>query len=570
MSAEKPKSSDYSTLKPTGANGGRNSQSSLSAPRNSPADTSLSNPRISQTDEEKRRLNPSDGFSDVPHSQSLTNPYKTQKSQSPSVGEPETLETKGPQRPEIVISTPVQTVADAVSDELPYAVRQKVLREEKKAAVDQKLLESDNWLVRNGHSLSYAGLYLFSILVLFRPYELVPGLSFLSATAFYFALATLLVYIPSQLSTEGTLTVLSTEVKAILALTLIAVVTMPIAKDPPTAWGVFNDTFVKAVLMFIVMVNVLRTRRRLMGVIWLSLGAGAILSYQAVNLFMKGELRAEGYRVDVEIGGMFGNPNDLSLHLVTMIPIALCLGLGTKSTIMRAVYWLMAALFIGANFVTYSRGGFLGLIAAAAVLVWKLGRRNRLNVSIVSIVAGTIVTLVAPGNYGMRILSIFGLAPDEVGSRDQRRELLERSIIVSIRNPWGIGIGNFPIVGIQNLVTHNAFTQVSSELGVLGLIAYLVFIISPFRKLGAIERTLFKQGTSDWFYYVSIGLQASIVAYMVSSFFVAVAYNWFVYYIIAYAVAFRRIYQIERGLKEEIKVDSFRSKLGFGTADANV
>jgi hypothetical protein len=48
-------------------------------------------------------------------------------------------------------------------------------------------------------------------------------------------------------------------------MTLLALITMPIAKDPPTAWAMFNDTFIKAVLMFIVMVNVLRTRRRLMG-----------------------------------------------------------------------------------------------------------------------------------------------------------------------------------------------------------------------------------------------------------------------------------------------------------------
>ena len=75
-------------------------------------------------------------------------------------------------------------------------------------------------------------------------------------------------------------------------------------------------------------------------------------------------------------------------------------------------------------------------------------------------------------------------------------------------------------------------------------------MISPFRKLGAIERTLFAKDESDWFYYMAIGLQASIVGYMVSSFFVSVAYNWFIYYLIAYAVAFRRIYQLEKGVKE--------------------
>ena len=114
-----------------------------------------------------------------------------------------------------------------------------------------------------------------------------------------------------------------------------------------------------------------------------------------------------------------------------------------------------------------------------------------------------------------------------------------------------IGLGNSPIVGVRNLGTHNAFTQVSSELGIIGLIAYLVFIISPFRKLGAIERKLFDAEENGWYYYLAIGLQASIVGYLVSSFFASVAYQWFIYYLIAYAVAFRRTYSLEVERTEE-------------------
>lgn len=446
-----------------------------------------------------------------------------------------------------------ETKSAAPEKELTYAEKVKHKREAKKTQKDLDLLTNDRWLARNGHTMSYIGLYLFSILVLYRPYELVDGLSFLKATAFYFALATLLIYLPTQFTVEGTLTVLSTEVKCILVLSLLALVTMPISKDPGTAWQTFNDTFSKAAVMFIVMVNVLRTRRRLMGVMWISLSVGLYLSYTALDMYWRGELNTEGYRVSVGVGGLFSNPNDLSLHLVMMMPLALCLALASKSKIMRWGYLLMTALFVGANTVTFSRGGFLGLMAVSGVLVWKLARKNRLNVSLASIVFGGLFILLAPGNYGVRILSIFGLAADPVGSSDQRRELLERSIVVSLRNPWGIGIGCFPIVGVRNLVTHNAYTQVSAELGLLGLAAYMVFMISPFRKLGAIERALFAKDRQDWFYYLSIGLQASIVGYMVSSFFVSVAYNWFIYYLIAYAVAFRRIYQIENNLHEEVK-----------------
>jgi len=523
MPAKRLENLDYKSLSSTAKNGGANSG-------------------------DQTTLKPSNSQKDDSPVESLINPKKEiEETEIPSEPVPsETVKT------EIFVS---ETNAVSSKKELTYAEEIKQKKEEKKAQKDFELLTGDRWLARNGHTLSYIGLYLFSIVVLYRPYELISGLEFLSTSAFFIAVATLIIFIPTQFTTEGSLTTLSTEVKCILLMSFIAMATMPIAKDPTTAWDTFNDTFSKAVLMFIVMVNVLRTRRRLMGLMWLSLSVGLLLSYTALDMYMRGELNAEGYRVAVAVKGLFGNPNDLALHLVTMMPLAVCLGLASRSRVMRWIYFGMAALFVGANTVTFSRGGFLGLVAVSGVLIWKLARKNRLNVSVASIIFGGIFILLAPGNYGLRILSIFGLAADPVGSSDQRRELLERSIIVSLRNPWGIGIGNFPIVGVRNLVTHNAYTQVSSELGLIGLAAYLIFMISPFRKLGAIERTLFAKDEHDWFYYLAIGLQASIVGYMVSSFFVSVAYNWFIYYLIAYAVAFRRIYQIENNLHEEVKTE---------------
>jgi O-antigen ligase len=445
---------------------------------------------------------------------------------------------------DISADIPDATQATAAVDEIPATYEPKKLRRIKKAKRDRELLTSERWLVRNGHSLTYAGLFLFSIMVLFRPYELVPGLEFLSSTAVYFAIATLAIFIPSQLATEGNLSNFSTEVKAILAMTVIALFTIPIAKDPVLAWDKFNDPYIKAVVIFIVLVNVVRTRRRLMGMMWLSFGIGIYLSYAALDLYLNGKFTVEDYRVAVDVGGMFGNPNEMAMHFVMMTPLVIVLGIAARGKVLRWTYFGMAVMFVAANMVTYSRGGFLGLLGCSIVLAWKLGRKYRLNVTLASIVVGSIAIVAAPGNYGLRMLSIFVPGLDAVGSSDQRRELLQRSLLVTARNPWGIGIGNFPIVGVRNLQTHNAFTQVSSELGILGLIAYLVFMISPYRKLSAIERTLFDQNELNWFYYLSIGLQASIIGYMVSSFFASVAYNWFIYYLIAYAVAFRRIYSI--------------------------
>jgi O-antigen ligase len=271
-------------------------------------------------------------------------------------------------------------------------------------------------------------------------------------------------------------------------------------------------------------------------------------------LYRQGVFKSDGFRVQVDFGGMFGNPNDMAIHLVIFTPVAFVLGIATKNKISKLIYFAAAAFMVAGNMVTLSRGGFLGLIAVAGVLAWKLGKKQRFKVVLVSSVIGLLVIALAPGNYGIRILSIFIPALDPVGSSDQRSELLKQSILVTLRNPMGIGIGNFPVVGLRNLQTHNAFTQVSSELGWLAFAAYLILLISPIKKLNAIERRMFAAEDFSWIYYLSIGVQASIIGYMVSSFFGPIAYNWFVYYPIAYAVCLRRLYQLgetEKGIETE-------------------
>lgn len=543
MSAKKAKNPDYKTL---------SSASKKNSGGSADGDVGNSTLKPSQSHRKESEV-----------LQSLENPNRkfeeqeTPVKQQPAAGVLVEGETEVPK-------VKVSNQAPPPPAESSYAEQQKQNKKQKSVEKDARLLSRDRWLERNGHTLTYVGIFLFTLVVYFRPYELFPALSGFSSIALILAVSTLLIYLPTQFAAEGTLTTLSTEIKCVLFMALWAVLTIPIAKDPARAWATFNDTFIKVVLIFIVMVNTLRTQTRLKGLMWLSIGVGVLLSYQALGHYQRGEFNVEGYRVNVDFGGMFGNPNDMAIHLVIFAPIAIALGIASKSNLSKIVYFTSAAMMVAGNMVTQSRGGFLGLIATGGILIWKLAKKQRLQVILISAVLGVALIALAPGNYGMRILSIFYPELDQVGSSDQRKELLIQSIIVTLRNPLGIGIGNFPVVGVRNLETHNAYTQVSSELGWLALAAYVILMVSPLRKLGAIERQMSDREDFSWIYYLSIGLQASIVGYMVSSFFGPVAYNWYIYYPIAYAVCLRRIYQtalLEKGLtmeKETSLMDYFK------------
>ncbi|HEY8559733.1 MAG TPA: O-antigen ligase family protein [Pyrinomonadaceae bacterium] len=436
--------------------------------------------------------------------------------------------------------------ADGIRDEPTYAELLKEGKKEKARAKEEKLLAERHWRSHAGHVLTYAGIFLFAFIIYFRPYELIPALSSFNSMAMVVAVATILAYVPTQFTKEGNLTAFTTEVKCILTLVACAVLTIPIARDPALAWNTFSGDFSKVAIIFIIMINTLHSKKRLYGLMWLGIGAAVLLSYQAIGLYNQGIFNTEGYRVSLDFGGMFANPNDLAMHLAIFLPIALTLAFASPNKTAKLLYFIAAGMMVLGIMVTQSRGGFLGFLGMAAVLVWKIGRNQRAKVVLLSSVTGLFLILFAPGNFGLRILSIFIPSLDPTGSSGERKELLIRSIVVTLRNPWGIGMGNFPLVGIQNRQTHNAFTQVSAEIGVIALIAYLVLLISPLLKLRAVEQQLSRNEDFSWLYYLSIGVQASIVAYIISSFFGAVAYNWFIYFPIAFAVGLRRIYRAQQ------------------------
>ncbi len=439
--------------------------------------------------------------------------------------------------------------ADSAADELGLADRslshdelEPVPNEEPKHQLRPKKV-----VLRRGHGLTYAFLFLFTVVLFFRPYELFPALSSLTSIALLLGIITLTIFVLSQLALEGTLTMRSREVNLVLALTALGLLSIPLALNPPEAWFTFNDVFFKAVLIFIVIVNVVRTERNLNGLFFLTLAVSAFLSLAAINDYRTGNLAIQGIRIQGVIGGMFGNPNDMALHLVTMFPLAIALLLSTRRVFLKVLLGVCALLFMGAVVATFSRGGFLGLVGAGLVLTWKLGRRRRF----VSITLAAVVTIalfgLAPGGYGSRVLSIFGLAPDSVGSASTRKVLLTHSLYTSLRKPFGIGMGNYHIIALHEGVSHNAYTQVGAEMGFAALLVYVAFMVVPMRRLRQIERETQDANQLKRFYFLAIGLQAGLVGYMISSFFASVAYQWYVYYLVAYAVCLRRLYEAETG-----------------------
>ncbi len=402
-------------------------------------------------------------------------------------------------------------------------------------------------VLKRGHTLSYVALFAFTAVLYARPAELYPS-PLTASIALVFALLMLCFYVPTQLSLDGTLTARPREVNLVLLFCLAGFLSIPLALNRSVAWTEFSGPFIRCIVVFIAMVNIVRTKKRLKGLLFLALATGIWLSVGAINDYRLGLTTVEGYRVTGRGSGIFGNPNDMALFLVTVVPIAIALACDSRKLIGKLFFVASAIVMFIAIALTYSRGGFLGLVVALAFFAIRTNPRRRVAMLIGLGLIVAIFLAAVPG-YGIRLVSIFFPSLDPVGSSDARRGELFRSIYIALRHPLlGVGMGNYAAeMSYRGQVTHNSYTQVAAEMGMAALYCYTMFVVAPLKKLGQIARETFGTRADSQFYYLAVGLQAALLAYMISSFFASVAYLWYVYYLVGYAVCLRRLYESETG-----------------------
>lgn len=408
---------------------------------------------------------------------------------------------------------------------------------------------------RGSHRVAFACLFLFTLLLYIRPNEMFPEVFGTFPIAKIVAVIAVLAYLGAKLGSGEPLTIVPVELKCLVALALLGVMFTPFAAAPQDSIDVLLDLFIKVMIIFVLMVNVITTRERLRSMMTLVVVCGTIFAVLAIKSYLAGDFTViekkdvgvVGLRIVGAVGGIFGNPNDLATSLDLLLPLAVALGLTTNG-VKRFFYFACAAILTGGVVVTFSRGGFLGLLAMAGVLLWKIGHRNRAVTALAFAVMLGVLVLAAPTGYTGRITSMFNIGEDLTGSSQARRELLDRAVNVAVHHPIvGIGMGNFHIYSIHEQVAHNSYLEVAAELGLAGLMAYLLLILAPLRSLRKVERESATQDSKRTreIHYLSIAMQAMLIAYIVCSFFGSIQYQWFLYYPVAYAIALRRMHAAE-------------------------
>lgn len=416
---------------------------------------------------------------------------------------------------------------------------------------------------RDPYRWPFLFLYLFTFLLYIRPNDLIPAMGVFPLTKIIAIIAPL-TFVYTQYKLGKPIINWTIEVKMIFVMLALSVLFTPFAVSPIDSVRTLNETFIKVVIIFLLMIALINTRERLRSLIRLTVLCGTWLAIFAIRSYARGDFAMPDGRIKGIVGGIFGNPNDLALALNLLIPLAVALAL-TGEWRARYFYALSALIMTGGVIVTFSRAGFISLVAQAGVMIWKFGRGMRVKAILATLIPSIILLAAVSDRYHNRLTSIVDFEKDETGSAQQRRDLLIRGFDLAVRHPFiGVGIGNFHIYSIRERVAHNSYLETAAELGAFGLIAYLILILAPLRGLARIERETLLPRNRDALEtkFLSIGLQAALVAYLVNSFFSSCQYLWYLYYVAGYAVALRRIYAPERAVPTKAKQEaSFADQL---------
>jgi putative inorganic carbon (hco3(-)) transporter len=323
-----------------------------------------------------------------------------------------------------------------------------------------------------------------------------------------------------------------------------------------TVWrgGAFKVTrdFADVVPMILVICLAINTVPRLRRILFWQTASVAVISMVAIVKF-----RNAGGRLEGVLSGVYSNPNDLALMLVIALPICLAFLLSSRNNLVKIVWLGCLGAMTYAVVLTASRAGILAFAVAMVISLWHFSIKGRHRYLLLIFGGLAVCALFTSGGMlKKRYEAIFNPseAQSAYGSAQQRGALLKKSIVLTFEYPiFGLGPGNFTTVSGDWHVTHNTYTQISSETGFPGFILYIMILVCAWKNLSRARRVIPRQSELGLF---AAAIHGSLTAFLVGSFFASDGYQYFTYFLIAYTTA---IYQIAKK-QSRTTISAFRPR----------
>lgn len=302
---------------------------------------------------------------------------------------------------------------------------------------------------------------------------------------------------------------------------------------PVTADVVKDVTFLASfLLVFYLVVSVVRSQRQVDGLVITLVLGGAVVGLCAViearthwNAFNEvhrllpileperlpgGETRGGRLRTF----GSAQHPIALGAALAMLLPLAVALAFRSG----RRIWWVPALLIALGALATVSRTSVVMLAVGALVILWLRPIQTRRFVLPVLLLLPIVVHVALPGTMGSlkkAFLPEGGLVAEQQKSAGQRgagrvADLGPALQEYSTRPIWGQGYGT-RITDAERAnadILDNQWLKTLLEIGIVGAIAWLWFLVSIVRRLGRAAKD--DDGPSGW---LAAALAASVAAF---------------------------------------------------------
>lgn len=323
----------------------------------------------------------------------------------------------------------------------------------------------------------------------------------------------------------------------------------------------------KLTAIYLTLVNVVTTPKRLAMVCGAMVLGSIVTSYGVINTYFTGtpQTLVEGYRAHwVEV---YADPNRSAMNLALMVPLAVAFIARKESGwLWRTACLVAVALATVAIVFTYSRGGFIGL--AVAMSIWAMREQKKLRSVLLGMALALGLVLFAPKSYWERNETVATFHED--ASAMGRVYAWQVTSRISLDKPMlGVGAGSFrfawplyaPPEATRAYVAHNIFLDVIGELGWVGLLFFLVFAGSA--TGGAFEAS--RNSRMGW---MARGLAASMAGYLICDLFSGYILSSHLYVLFGLAACAQRI---ARALEvtEPASVPEVKGRLVAGLEGSN-
>jgi putative inorganic carbon (hco3(-)) transporter len=348
----------------------------------------------------------------------------------------------------------------------------------------------------------------------------------------------------------------------------------------------------RGLALAVLLVHLVRTPPQLDAILWVIIGAAAILATLTIvqvatgsyQLNFGGLARVKNAQIvgnvfERRVAGPLSDPNFYAQILLIAVPMALFRFWEAKRLIFRVLIGAVLVLINVAIVFTYSRAVLIaaGMVYLIAAIWMRVRPRHILSFALVAV----LTVVIMPGDAAKRFDTLTQILPwaetaeAKIDTSFQERTMLMRTAVEMFSDQplLGVGAGNYtsnfdryaPSVGSnvssyegfdKRRFPHNLYLETAAELGIVGLFVLIALISTAVVYAAVASRDLKERGQTRSSRSAA-AIAISIIGYGMTSLFLHGDYMQYLWLLVGLAIAARHI-----AIDETVEEDSLIGNAG--------